>query len=386
VPDQWAEAAAGGRTVVGARSAAFAPCPGVAAVVVLDAHDEAHQSEASPTWSSVVVARERARRAGVPCALVTPTPTAVLDRVRRHVVPSRRTERNGWPVVDIVDRRPDDPRTGLWSSRLAHALEDVTDAVLLLNRKGRARLLACASCRETARCERCSGSVAEQVTGDGLVCTRCGLTRPRVCQSCGAGALRVLRVGVSRAREELEALTGRPVAEVTGESSEIPDGGLVIGTEAVLHRVPRADLVAFVDADTELLATRIGAAEATLALLARAARLVGGRSDGGRILVQTRLPDHPALQAAVHADPARLLAAEADVRASLRFPPAVAMARISGVAAAAFVELLDHPALGISDPVDGRWLVRAPDSHQLADALAKPRPPGKLRLEVDPKL
>jgi primosomal protein N' (replication factor Y) len=36
-------------------------------------------------------------------------------------------------------------------------------------------------------------------------------------------------------------------------------------------------------------------------------------------------------------------------------------------------------------PSDGRWLVRAPDHQTLCDALAAtPRPPGRLRLAVDP--
>lgn len=385
VPEAWAEAAAGGRTVVGPRSAAFAPCPGVRSVVVLDAHDQAHQSEAAPTWTATIVARERARRAAVPCALVTPAPTAVLAKVRRLVLPSRRAERDGWPAIDIVDRRADDPRTGLWSPRLARALHEVDDAVIVLNRKGRARVLACGSCRETCRCERCQGLVAEH--GEELACTRCGLARPRLCQACGSPLLRVLRVGVSRAREELEALTGRSVAEVTGDSSDAPSGGLVIGTEAVLHRIDRTHLVAFVDIDTDLLAPRIGAGEAVLALLARAGRLVGGRGDAGRVIVQTRLPDHPALQAALHADPSRLVDAEVELRAALRFPPAVAVARVSGPAAGAYVAALRAAGADVSDPAEDRWLVRAADPKVLADTLAAvPRPSGRLRVEVDPRL
>ncbi len=66
----------------------------------------------------------------------------------------------------------------------------------------------------------------------------------------------------------------------------------MVGTEAALHRVDRADVVAFLDIDQHLLAPRFGAGEEALALLARAARLVGGRDGGGRLLVQTRVPDH----------------------------------------------------------------------------------------------
>ena len=384
VPDGWAEAAAGGRTVVGARSAAFAPAPGIRSVVVLDAHDEAHRSEASPTWSAVEVAQERARRAGVPCALASPCPPVELLHGRRLVAPPRTTERNGWAVLDVVDRRSDDPRQGLWSPRLVELVRRSERVVCVLNRKGRARLLVCRTCREVTRCEQCGAAAAEE--GDGLACPRCRLERPRVCQVDGSSALAAVRVGVTRAAEELAKLAGRPVAEVTGATADLPADDVLIGTEAVLHRVTRADAVCFVELDQELLAPRVGAAEQALALLARAARLVGPRSGGGRVLVQTRLPRHPAVLAALHGDPARLADEERPVREALAFPPYAAAVRVSGPAAEAFVTALAaSPQLEVGEPADGRWLVRAPTTTVLCDALAAtPRPPGRLRVEVDP--
>ncbi len=74
-PDDWAQGAAGA-TVVGTRAAAWAPVGDLAAVVVVDEHDESHQQEAAPTWHARDVAAERARRAGVPCVLVVAVPVA----------------------------------------------------------------------------------------------------------------------------------------------------------------------------------------------------------------------------------------------------------------------------------------------------------------------
>src|SRR4051794_25615260 len=65
-PRDWAMAAVGGCTVVGARAAAWAPLEQPSAVVVLDEHDEGYQEERAPTWNARDVAVERARRAGVP--------------------------------------------------------------------------------------------------------------------------------------------------------------------------------------------------------------------------------------------------------------------------------------------------------------------------------
>jgi primosomal protein N' (replication factor Y) len=213
---------------------------------------------------------------------------------------------------------------------------------------------------------------------------------------------------VSRVREELEALFKLDVTEVSGparptrtdavdEAELTAPTPLVVGTEAALHRVRRAAAVAFLDFDQHLLAPRFGASEEALALLARAGRMVGGRrgrADGsaaGTVLVQTRLPDHPVLAAAVRGDPSVLATVERQLRADLDLPPFTALAVLSGeaaaVAAAAAGALASEggDALEVSETGDGRWLVRAPDHRVLCDALsAMPRPPGSLRVAVDP--
>jgi primosomal protein N' (replication factor Y) len=400
VPREWAQAAAGAQVVIGSRAAAWAPCPGLAAVVVIDGHDESLQQETAPTWNGWVVAAERARRAGVPCVVVSPCPTVELLAWGRQLAPSRQEERVGWAPLEVIDRRRDDPRTGLYSPRLVGLLKSGGRVLCVLNRKGRARLLACAACGELARCTECGAALgqsplaAASVSASAaatLVCPRCGVTRPMVCAACGSTRLKTLRVGVSRVREELEALVGAAVGEVTGDSTEVPPTPIVVGTEAVLHRVTGADGVAFLDFDQELLAPRFRAAEEALALLARASRLVGGRGRGGRVLVQTRVPHHDVIMAALTADPARLATSELKLRAALGLPPARALALVSGPAAPVYIDGLKAAAgvgveiLGPDGPDGGRWLVRAADHDALSELLASvPRPPGRLRVEVDP--
>jgi primosomal protein N' (replication factor Y) len=384
-PRDWALGAAGA-TVVGTRAAAWAPVGDLAAIVVIDEHDEAHRQEQAPTWHARDVALERARRAGVPCVMTSPCPSLEALDAARLVSPSRADERAGWPVVDVVDMRRQDPRTGLLPPALVKLLHSDRRVLCVLNRTGRARLLACKACGELARCERCDAAVAQP--GDDLVCARCGTVRPTVCASCGASRLRTLRQGVTRVRDEIAALIGEPVDEVTAASgaAEVPSSRVVVGTEATLHQIDRADAVAFLDFDQELLAPRYRAAEQALGLLARAARVVGGKAGGGRLVVQTHVPRHEVVQAALNADPTRVASAERDRRTQLRFPPVTAMAEVSGAAAGAFVGAIGgHLGVEVLGPSDGRWLVRAPDHRTLCDALAAtPRPPGRLRVAVDP--
>jgi primosomal protein N' (replication factor Y) len=194
--------------------------------------------------------------------------------------------------------------------------------------------------------------------------------------------LSLIRPGVSRLREEIEAAAGRPVGMVTGDSETLPNCDVLIGTEAVLHRADRADVVAFLDLDAELLAPRYRTAEQAMALLARAARLVGPRSGGGRLLVQTFLPRHEVLQAVLHADPSRVSKVELARRELLGLPPFAALAAVTGAGAGEFSAATGLEASSTGDAV----LLRARTWDALGAAIAAtPRPKGsRLRIEVDP--
>jgi len=384
-PEQWARAAAGVDVVIGGRSAVWSPCAGMRSIVVVDEHDEALQEERTPTWHARDVAIERARRADAACVLVSPCPSVSAlqwagTSMRRPAVVD---ERAGWPVLEIVDRTREEPwkRSLLTSALIQHLRNPAKRIVCVHNTKGRARLLACRTCKSLQRCEKCQAAVMQDDAGM-LVCRRCFTVRPVVCQNCGSGAVSLIRLGVGRLREEIEAAAGRPVGLVTGESESLPDCDVLVGTEAVLHRAGHADVVAFLDLDAELLAPRYRAAEQAMTLLVRAARLVGGRSGGGRLVVQTFLPRHEVLQAVLHADPSRLAKVETERRQLLGLPPFSALAAVSGAGAIDFAS-----ATGLESSADGDVvLLRADSWDRLGQALeSTPRPKGsRLRIAVDP--
>ncbi len=398
LPDGWAQARSGSAVVVGSRGAAWAPCPGMAAVVVVDAHDELYASEAAPTWSAVTVAVERARRQGVPCYLLSACPGAELLALGSSWSPRPDTGASGWANLEVVDQRAEDPRSGLYSGRVVELVRTPRRVACVLNRTGRFRLLACANCGAVARCEVCDAAVSSPQAGV-LSCKRCGESRPCVCSYCTSIRLSALRIGTSRAREDLERLSGRTVGEVTRSTGELPCADVLVGTEALLRRLDPAagfDVVAFLDFDQELLAPRVSAGEHALALVSAASRLVRGRR--GTVLVQTRTPDHYVIAAAAAGDPGVAVEAERELRRMLRLPPFAAVAVVSGHAAPGWVENLRSlklPALEIHGPstpgedarpgVRTEWLVKAPEHRTLCDALSLPeRPAGRLRIAVDP--
>lgn len=383
-PDEWA-AAAGGATVVGTRSAAWMPMPDLAAVVVIDEHDERFKEERTPAWHAREVALERARRAGVPAVMTSAVPSLEALRAGPLLRRDRSIERDDWPIVDVLDRRNEDPtKSGPFAADLRRHIDGDRRVVCVLNRTGRARLLACAACGELVRSD--DGGQIMRLVDDELVSADGSERRPVICTVCGSTALKTLRMGVERAREELEAFLGEPVDEITAASEQRPQQRVAIGTEAVLHRVDRADVVVFLDFDQELLAVRQRAAEQAMAMISQAARLVGGRGSGGRVVVQTRQPEHEVILAAGRGDPSLVAVAERDRRRPLRLPPYGAQVSISGEGAAALIDSFGTvKGVQVRGPLDGRWLLRAESHTPILDRLAEiERPAARVRIDVDP--
>jgi primosomal protein N' (replication factor Y) (superfamily II helicase) len=369
VPDDWDAAKSGVDIVIGARSAVLAPCAGLTSIVVIDEHDELHHEERAPTWNAPEVARERARRANVPCVLTSPVPSAAALLTGADVVRSSHGE-SGWPAIVIVNL-DDVPVSGslLSTELLSSATTPGMTTVCVLNTKGKARLIACKSCRAVQACGECSSLLTQSDDGV-LFCVRCQSTAGSVCVSCGRTSFVVPRGGVSQLVAQVMKSTRNPVIEVTAESDDTwTKGSVFIGTEAVLYRIPATDVVVFADIDRDLGAPRITASREVLSLVARAARIVGPH---GRVVIQTRQPQHPLLQALAATDPSTALIGwmQKDIaqRQAFSLPPFSSMVRVS---VAAPKSLDDVPSLSNVDVArdDDSLVVKSVDNAALAAAV-----------------
>ena len=209
---EWARAAAGGVTVVGARAGAWAPVPELGRVVVLDEHDERYQAEQAPDLARP----RRGRRAGRAGRRAVPAGVAVPDASRRSPGatwsrPSRADERRGWPAVEVVDRRHDDPtKGGLFSERFVDLLRRPGRVVCVRepHRPGPAAGLR--DVRRRWAAARCAAPSVEQLeVGRPPLPPLRHRAAGRLHRAAASTRFRNLRVGVTRAREELEALVRR---------------------------------------------------------------------------------------------------------------------------------------------------------------------------------
>ncbi|MCU1678061.1 MAG: hypothetical protein JWM93_2819, partial [Frankiales bacterium] len=261
------------------------------------------------------------------------------------------------------------------------------------------------------RCGHCAGPLARGSGRPGQAgsvpsCRWCAVPAVDwVCPHCAARELRATAVGAVRTAEELgRAFPGVPIRTSSGERilDQVPAGAHVV--VATPGAEPQAaggyGVVLLLDARSVLARPDLRSAEEAVRRWLNAAALARPAADGGRVIV-TADPALTPVQALVRWDPMGFASAELGERRSLRFPPAVRMATVTGPPTA-ITELLADVSLPVSDvlgPVDvagddsrERLLIRVPrgDGSALATALRSAaavrsaRKAEPVRVQLDP--
>ena len=348
--DAW-QACANGEVdvVVGARSAVFAPLPGVRLVVVDEAHESSYKQDTSPRYHAVSVARERMRIENGVLILGSATPSleSYADAQSRRIGflrLNRRATRQPLPSVRIVDmaREFQGGNRRIFSTALAQAIDDRLGigekTVLFVNRRGSAGFLLCRACGHVPECARCSVSLTVHRAEGLLRCHYCDAQRaiPRGCERCASQSVKEFGVGTQRVVEEIARLY--PRARVVRMDSDTTtrvgdharlldafaaDGDVLVGTQMVAKGLDfeAVTLVGVIAADIGLHAPDFRASERTFDLVTQVCGR-SGRARPGEAIVQTYSPQHPAIVCASSHDYESFALAETAQRQAANFPPA----------------------------------------------------------------
>ncbi|MEP6743912.1 MAG: primosomal protein N' [Gemmatimonadota bacterium] len=358
--DQWRLLRRGERrVVVGARSAIFAPIDRVGIIVVDEEHEASYKNGEAPRYHARDVAAVRARLEGARLVLGTATPAAeTWKRVEQGTVQiislPERVGSRPLPPVEIVDMRKAarvrDTGAVPWSvvldEGIATALARGEQALLLLNRRGFAAFLQCEECGAVEECPNCSISLTVHQTPPRLTCHYCAFTKPvpRECGKCGHPVVQMRGVGTQQlekllaerfptarlARMDLDTTSTKWSHHRILGAVERGEVDILLGTQMIAKGLdfPNVTLVGVVDADTGIHLPDFRAAERTFQLLAQVAGRAGRGPKGGRVLVQTRDPQHHAIEHAARHDVKGFLKQELALRESPTYPPHVALANL----------------------------------------------------------
>jgi primosomal protein N' (replication factor Y) len=355
--------------IVGNRSVIYAPAANLGLIAIWDDGDPLHSEPLSPYVHSRDAALLRQEQQGSALVLLGHSRSTEVERlveigwlasispvpaVLPRVIPTAQQSSN--------DRLAAQARIPSAAWREARTALETGPVLVQVARPGYAPRLACADCRQSARCQVCEGPLLQKSARSTPACAWCGaLAAAWACSNCEGTTLRLIGSGATRTAEDLgRAFPGVRVIIADGERGILhvgPEPALVIatrGAEPIAAGGYRAVLLLDGEALVARESLRVG--EDCLRSWSNAAALAAHRAPVVLVGVGGALAS--ALTTWRQADYARSEVAD---RRTLRFPPAVRVATVSGSleAVAAAVAALPGEASDLLGPVDiGEGLVR----------------------------
>jgi primosomal protein N' (replication factor Y) len=335
--------------VVGPRSSLFLPLPELGLIVIDECHETSYKQEQNPRYHAIPTAAKLARLAGAKLVLGSATPglgevyAAEMGRIELI----RLTERvmgRPLPTASIIDLRDRAMRGngGFLSKPLVAALTETLAAhrqsLLFINRRGTASSRICNDCGYVATCPTCHLPLTFHADRLLLLCHLCGWreTPGAICPECGHSDLKFIGGGTKRIETEIAALLPEARLVRIDKDSANPkllpelyaklhsgEIDILIGTQMIAKGLdlPRLDTVGVVNADSALHMPDFSSAERTFQLLTQVSGRTGRGDASGRVIIQTRTPDHPAIRAAATSDFWGFAAGELAGRRLLGYPP-----------------------------------------------------------------
>ncbi len=358
---QWQRIRSGEvQVVIGPRSAVFAPLPRLGLIILDEEHDGSFKQDTQPRYHARKVAHARAMSLNVPLLLGSATPSleswhaAHTGHAELLSMPDR-VENRPMPDVQLVDLRVKDDRPvgaigGAISRPLHQAVKETIDdkgqAILLLNRRGFATTIQCPACGHVVSCPDCDMPLTHHRDGGKAMCHYCDYTiaTPPWCPACRFDGIRYGGLGTQKLEVEVKArFPDATVARMDSDTMRRPGShqkvlaafrsgeiDILLGTQMIAKGLdfPNVLLVGVINADSALHFPDFRAAERTFQLVTQVAGRTGRGNRGGRVIVQTFSPEHPAIQAAARHDYVKFAEDEMINRRKYNYPPLGSVARI----------------------------------------------------------
>ncbi len=336
---------------IGTRSAIFAPFSDLGVIIIDEEHDSSYKQDERPRYHVRDLAIFRARTFKCPVILGSATPSLESyykaqrgDYILLEL--PHRIKKKRLPEVEIIDLRLQKRRRlkpVVFSQPLKVELERVVNnksqAMLFLNRRGFSTSLVCLKCGYVAKCPRCEIALTYHSQRKILICHHCNYHSERlsICPQCqsrylvyrGFGTQKVISElhklfsGITAARLDSDAVRKRGILEKIIQEFRDHKIDVLVGTQIIAkgHDFPNVDLVGVILADLSLNIIDFRAGEKTFSLLTQVAGRSGRGRGKGRVLIQTYNPQHYTIQTSLRQDYVSFYHQEIERRRILGLPP-----------------------------------------------------------------
>lgn len=339
--------------VIGARSAVFLPFSRLGLVIVDEEHEPSYkQSDPAPRYNGRDAAIMLASMHGACTLLGSATPavdTYYKAQTGKYglVTLSERFGGARLPEIELVDmalaskkKETDGALAFSTIKRIRNSVREGRQAIIFNNRRGYSPIARCSKCEYVPKCLYCDVSLTWHRSENALVCHYCG-TRypmPQVCPNCKEPSMHIVGYGTERIEDEVdrifpEAKTLRMDLDTTRSRtgydkiiSTFSNGGadILVGTQMVTKGLnfTKVDTVAVLDADRIINFPDFRSGERAFNMLSQVSGRAGRTAESpGKVLIQTRMPDHPIFNYVINHDYETYYQHELHERQAYLYPP-----------------------------------------------------------------
>ena len=309
------------RILLGTRSALFTPQERLGLIILDEEHDSSFKQQEGFRFSARDLAIVRAKLEQVPVVLGTATPSfeslhnVEKKRYQQIHLPNRAGGASdaSFLLFDIRNKKLQDGLSEPLVLQIKQTLAKKEQVLLFLNRRGFAPVQICDSCAWVARCHQCDTNLVIHFGERVLRCHHCGdeqRLQPQ-CPACKTMALKPLGLGTERVEQRLHDLfPEQTIVRLDRDSTQrkgtleqhleqINQGkvDIILGTQMLAkgHHFPNVTLVAILDVDSGLFSVDFHSTERLAQLIVQVAGRSGRAEKPGKVVLQTRQPNHPLL-------------------------------------------------------------------------------------------
>ena len=342
---------AGGRLILGARSAIFLPFSDLGLIIVDEEHEPSYkQQDPAPRYHARSAAIMMAQWYGAKVLLGTATPSIesyhnALSGKYGLVEMTERFQGLQLPQITLIDLQRQYHRKEMYGhfadplvDRIREELTKGKQVILFQNRRGYAPFLQCLSCGEVPKCPNCDVSMTYHKANRTLVCHCCGhsTSAPNHCPKCKT-EYRTQGFGTERLEEEIQGLfPDARVLRMDLDSTRKKDAyqtiidrfakhevDILIGTQMVTKGLHFNDvsLVAVLQADSLLNQPDFRSYEHAFQMLEQVSGRAGRTGSQGEVIIQTFDPKNSLYQHLIRHDYQALYAEQIAERKAFGFPP-----------------------------------------------------------------
>lgn len=333
--------------IIGPRSSLFLPFKNLSLIVIDEEHDFSYkEEERMPMYDTKKVAEFIGQTLNIPVLLGSGTPDvvslfhAINGKYKFHILTERFRDYQV-PEIQIVDMK-NSGSGSIFSMQLINevskSLINKKGVILFINRRGYTPVVQCKDCGRIINCDMCSVPLVVHRRERTLKCHICGHREkiPEACPYCGSPHLNFGGYGTERIEEEIKkffpdaniAIFDKDTIQRSGMKEKLFRDfvhgkiDILIGTQmlSIGFDFPDVETVGIINADIGLGFPDYRAEEKVAQTLFQVA---GRLRKKGKVIVQTRQPEHPIFTYLKKHDYKDFLLYELNNRKQYRYPPYV---------------------------------------------------------------